>query len=618
MAEWRARGVAIGAWLLVILLAVMWEPAHSDTAAAPADSGEKLFKAHCESCHSGFLGSPAPSRQVLARYPSRAIIQALTTGQMRVQGYSLSGDERRAIAEYVSGVHYRSDLVGESRGRCAAHTPMTNPSSGPEWNGWGNSPSNSSSQSAAAAALTVAQVKSLKLKWAYGFPDSFSAWSQPVVVSHRVFIGSQAGVFYSLEAATGCTYWQFKADGGIRAAASIVVFDTVAQKRTKATYGVLFGDMTGRVYALNADSGELLWKVRVESHPLARITGSPVAFSGRYFVPMSGVEEVDGASSCCTFRGSLSALDIATGKILWKTHTIPTEPKLLRGTSKEGQPIWGPSGSAVWTPPLIDEKRGLVYAGTSDSYTGPAVNSDAIIAFDMESGAMRWSKQLTPDDVLIRGCESQAGARCHFEGGPNFDIGSPPMLVTVKGKDLIVVGQKSGVAYALDPERQGAVVWKYRAGEGGINGGIVWGSASLGTIAYFPVSDITSAKQGGLHAVDVATGAPRWVAEPQPPLCGQVRYGCSAAQPVGISVFPGVLFAGSVDGGFRAYSSEDGALLWQYDTNKDFTTVNEVVANGGSLIGSGPTIVDGMVFVNSGYGMNGGRAGNVLLAFATH
>jgi polyvinyl alcohol dehydrogenase (cytochrome) len=614
----RSRGVTTALWLLVLLLAILSERAYAETGAAAATAGEQLFKAHCESCHSGFLGSRAPSRQTLARYPSRAILQALTTGQMRVQGYSLSGDERRSIAEYISGVRYKSDLVGESRGRCADNPPMASPSSEPEWNGWGNSPSNSSSQSAAAAAMTVAQVKSLKLKWAFGFPDSFSAWSQPVVASERVFIGSQAGIFYSLAARSGCTYWQFKADAGVRSAASVVALDPGVQRRTGAKYGVLFGDMSGRVYALNANTGELLWKVRVESHPLARITGSPVAFAGRYFVPMSGVEEVDAGSACCTFRGSLSALDVATGKILWKTHTIPTEPKLLHVTSREGQEIWGPSGSAVWTPPLLDRKRALVYVGTSDSYTGPAVNSDAIIAFDMETGAMRWSKQLTPDDVLIRGCERQDEARCHFEGGPNYDIGSPPMMVTAKGKDLIVVGQKSGVAYALDPDRDGAIVWRYRAGEGGINGGIVWGSAALGTTAYFPVSDITSARQGGLHAVDVTTGTRVWVALPPTPLCGEVRYGCSAAQPVGIGVFPGVLFAGSVDGGFRAYSSDNGALLWQYDTNRDFATVNEVAANGGSLIGSGPTIVDGMVFVNSGYGMNGGRAGNVLLAFGTH
>jgi polyvinyl alcohol dehydrogenase (cytochrome) len=234
----------------------------------------------------------------------------------------------------------------------------------------------------------------------------------------------------------------------------------------------------------------------------------------------------------------------------------------------------------------------------------------------MESGAMRWSKQLTPDDVRIRGCED--AAQCQVQAGPNFDIGSPPMMMSVAGKDVIVVGQKSGVAYALDPDRQGAVMWQYRAGEGGINGGIVWGAAALGATAFFPVSDITSTKQGGLHAIDAATGRRLWVTSPPLPLCGQVRYGCSAAQPVGISVFPGVLFAGSVDGGFRAYSSDDGALLWQYDTNKDFATVNGVAANGGSLIGSGPTIVAGMVFVNSGYGANGGRAGNVLLAFSTH
>src|ERR1041384_3173201 len=155
----------LAAVVSLLLLAMASQGAYSDTPAdAPSSAGEALFKSHCESCHSRFLGSRAPSRQMLARYSPRAIIQALTTGLMRVQGYSLSGDQRRAIAEYVRGVTLEPDLAGESRGRCDGNPPMAAPALGPQWNGWANSQSNWSFQPAAAAELTVAEVKALKLK----------------------------------------------------------------------------------------------------------------------------------------------------------------------------------------------------------------------------------------------------------------------------------------------------------------------------------------------------------------------------------------------------------------------------------------------------------------------
>ncbi len=607
--------------LPVLLLAVLGQPALADTGATGAPSeGARIFEQHCAACHSGCLGSRAPSKQVLGGFPPRSIIQALTTGLMRVQGYALSGEQRRAVSEFLSGSSSGATLAATDVGRCSERPAMGDPSRHPQWNGWGNGAENTSFQSARAAGLTASRIDDLQLKWAFGFSDSFSAWSQPVVASNRVFVGSQAGVFYSLSAQTGCIYWQFAADAGVRGAATVVPLNAEARGR-EARLAVLFGDGAGNAYALDAQTGALIWKTRVDDHPQARITGSPVAYRGRYFVPMSSWSTVtEPAEECCTFRGSLSALDISTGKVWWKTYVIPTEARLTPYLTPQGKPLWAPSGSAIWAAPTVDEKRGLVYVGTGDSYTGPATNSDSVVAFDMQTGELRWAKQLTPDDVWIADCQHEESSTCRLESGPDLDIGSPPMLVrTTRGgvtRDLIVVGQKSGMAYALDPDQRGAVVWRYRAGQGGRGGGIVWGSAASGSDAYFPVSDITAANPGGVHSVDLATGERRWIARPRPLLCGALRYGCNAAQPVGVSAIPGAVFAGAVDGGFRAYSSTNGALLWEYDTNREFVTVNGVAANGGSLIGVGPSIAGGMVFVNSGYGTNGGRAGNVLLAFA--
>jgi len=582
----------------------------------PSAGADKLFTQHCAGCHSGFLGSRAPSKQVLATFPPSTILHALTVGVMRTQGYPLSGSERRLIAEYVTGKKIDANPAAAQRGRCADNPALSDPDAAPRWNGWGNGTDNASFQSAANAGVDAGNVKRLKLRWAFGFPDSFSAWAQPVFASNRLFVGSQGGNFYSLSAQTGCTYWQFAAQAGVRGAASVVTFDDAASRRHRTRYGVLFGDMAGNAYALDAHSGRLLWKVKVDAQPKARITGSPVLAGGRYLVPMSSWSTVGTpGENCCSFRGSLSALDVASGKLLWQSHTIPEKAQLLASVTAEGRPIWGPSGAAIWAPPLVDLRRQLVYVGTGNSYTGRAIHSDSVLAFDLASGALRWAVQLTPDDVWVPGCAAAERARCQPQSGPNLDIASPPMMVRSGGRDLIVVGQKSGVAYALDPEREGAPVWQYRAGNGGTAGGIVWGSAALGETVFFPVSDIADTAPGGLHAVAADSGRRLWTAAPGALLCGTVRYGCNGAQPVGIGVVPGLLFAGSVDGGFRAYASGDGKLLWEFDTNRDFETVNGVAAAGGSLIGSGPTIGGGMVFVNSGYGTNGGRAGNVLLAF---
>lgn len=607
---------------LAVCCLALWHLGATALAAPPAKpariTGETLFNQHCVACHSGFLGSRAPSKQVLAKFPPKTVVHALTVGIMRAQGYPLSGEERRMIAEYVTGKKLAGDAADAQRGRCTSNPAMSDPVSSPQWNGWGNGAANASFQSAASAGVDASNVKRLKLRWAFGFPDSFSAWAQPVFASARLFVGSQAGTFYSLAADSGCTYWQYKAEAGIRGAASIVTFDPADRKRLGASHGVLFGDLAGNAYALDAGTGKLLWKTKVDAQHKARITGSPVLSGKRYLVPMSSWSTVaEPGENCCTFRGSLSALDVATGKLLWQSFTIPEKARLLDDVTQEGKAIWGPAGAAIWAPPLVDEKRQLVYVGTGNSYTGKPIHSDSVLAFDLASGALRWSVQLTPDDVWVRGCAANERASCQPQSGPNLDIGSPPMMVAAGGRELLVVGQKSGVAYALDPDRAGAQVWQYRAGEGGTAGGIVWGSAALGEAVFFPVSDMTSDTPGGIHAVSAASGKPLWVAAPGELLCGSVRYGCNAAQPVGVSVVPGLVFAGSVDGGFRAYASADGKLLWQFDTNRDFDTVNGVDAAGGSLIGSGPTVGGGMVFVNSGYGTNGGRAGNVLLAFST-
>jgi polyvinyl alcohol dehydrogenase (cytochrome) len=346
------------------------------------------------------------------------------------------------------------------------------------------------------------------------------------------------------------------------------------------------------------------------------VTGSPALDGARLYVPVSSIEETAAGQpgyGCCTFRGSLVALDTASGELAWKRFMVG-EPKPA-GTNAAGTMVFAPAGIGVWASPTIDAKRHVLYVVTGNTYAGSAAEplTDALLALDPQSGAIKWSKAFTPNDVF--GCRA-GSPNCLEKAGPDFDFGTPAMLVTTRaGRDLILLGQKSGIAYAVDPDKQGEIVWQYRAGEGSIWGGIQWGMSVDADRVYIPVSDIRLPKPGGLHAVNLATGERAWYQPPYELKC-KASPTCNAAMISAPTLIPGVLFAGGNDGGLRAYATADGSVLWEFDTNREFDTLNHVPARGGSIQGPGPTIVGGMMFVNAGYGDHMGHAGNVLLAFS--
>jgi polyvinyl alcohol dehydrogenase (cytochrome) len=584
-------------------------------ALAQAD-GAQVFQRNCASCHTGAADSRAPAPDALRSRSPQAIVDALMTGAMRPQGSRLSGPERRAVAEFLTGKRVDGDVAGALRGRCVGAggipTPVRDSKPAPGWSGWSPAPTNTRYQPTDQAGLTAATVPKLTLKWTLGFPDASVAWAQPTVSQGRVFVGSQNGTVYALNARTGCIIWTFSAAGGVRTAIA------AAASTASSPALIFFGDTAANAYALDGATGAVVWTRKIEDHPYARITGSPTLHDGRLYVPVSSYEEALGADpqyACCTFRGSVSALDAATGRVIWKTYMIPDAPQ-RRGTSASGVPLWGPAGSGIWSAPTVDVNRRTLYVATGNAYSPPAASSsDAVVALDLATGSVRWMRQVTPNDVYLNGCRPNApNPNCPDVNGPDVDFGSPPMLARANGRDVIVIGQKSGIGYGMDPDKQGEVLWRYRAGEGGTLGGMEWGGAVEDGRAYFAVSDIQRPNPGGLHAVDVLTGERVWFAAPADPICGSGP-GCNAAQSAAITVVPGVIFSGSNDGALRAYSSTDGKVLWQYDSNREFESLNGVLAKGASMIGPGPVVASGMVYVNSGYGGFGGRPGNVLLAF---
>ena len=580
---------------------------------AAAPDGQDLYAKNCASCHETLM--VIQNHVALKAMSPEYIVRALTSGPMRVQAARLTSPERAAIAEYLTGKSLET-ASPVTTGMCSSDPPKG--IAGPQWNGWGVDLENTRFQPANAAGIAADQVPNLKLKWAFGFGGDFSAFAQPSIAGGRVYVGSVAGMVYSLDAASGCTYWSFQAGSGVRSAIAMGPSGTV-----------YFGDLHATVYALDANSGKLIWKTSVEDHPVARVTGTPKLYGGRLYVPVASREEwlsADARYPCCTFRGSVVALDAKTGRQVWKSYTIPDAAKPL-SKSKAGTPLWGPSGVGIWSSPTIDTKRKLLYVGTGDGYSDPATQySDSILALDLQTGKIAWARQITSGDVFNGNCIQMTPTTCPGKTGPDADFGSSPILRTLpSGRRVLIAGQKSGIVHALDPDNKGEVLWQTRVGKGGMLGGIQWGPAADSEAAYVALSDVgltlapgggvmpNPKVGGGLFAIQLATGEKLWSALPPEDGCKTPR--CSPAQSAAVTAIPGVVFSGALDGHLRAYSTRDGKILWDYDTARKFDTVNGVAANGGALDGPGPAVAGGVLVVNSGYGYFNGISGNVLLAF---
>jgi polyvinyl alcohol dehydrogenase (cytochrome) len=584
-----------------------------------AADGAAIFKERCATCHDAGATVRAPLRDVLSAMSVPQIVASLNPGgTMAVQGKELSDAEKTAVAAHLSsgGKGATADPVV---GACASRVATIAEGAGqPGWNGWGNDVANTRFQNAKGAGISAADVPKLKLKWAFAFQGATTASGQPALFGGRVFVGNINTVFYALDASTGCMHWAFKADGGIRTAPSVARVTLNGSPR----YVVMFGDVRANVYGLDAQTGEQLWKIKVDDHAMARITGAPTYHSSRLYVPVSSIEEVPGASEkypCCTFRGSVVALDAATGKQIWKSYMIPEEPKIV-GKNAIGTPIWKPAGAAIWTSPTLDVDKNRIYVATGNAYTSPAAaTSDAVVALDMTTGKIAWVQQATPNDAYLVRCKPGVG-NCPEEVGPDHDFGNSPILRTLPGgRRVISLGQKSGIVYGIAPDENGKILWQMRAGKGGELGGIEWGSAADERNIYVPVSDVLgpAAEAGGLLAFDLATGKQLWKT-PAPPVSCTTGPGCTGAQSAAISVIPGAVFSGSIDGHLRAFSTTDGKIIWEFNTMQAFETVNGVKGQGGSIDAAGPIIAGGMVLTNSGYGQWRGKAGNVLLAFSVN
>jgi polyvinyl alcohol dehydrogenase (cytochrome) len=595
--------------------------------AALAQDGAALYKELCASCHDAAVDR-APSREALRSMSAQRILEALEAGPMVTMTQLRTAAERRAISEFASGKSFGTpfSIAPAQKAMCTTgRGSFVMAPAAPVWNGFGQNASNTRFQAAPAAGLTAADVPRLKLQWAFGLPGDVQSWAGITLAGGRLFFGSIAGNVYSLDAKTGCVHWAYDAGVIVRTAVSVGPLGPSSPGR----YAAFFGDARGNAYALDAATGALIWKVAAETYSSARLTGSPILHDGRLYVPVSSSEEGVGSLvdyECCKFRGSVVALDAATGRQIWKTHTIPEEPRPVRKNAK-GVQLWGPSGAPIWSSPVVDPVRRALYVTTGNNYSDPpTATSDAFMAMDLDTGRILWTHQVTARDAYVSACRLTDKTNCPEVNGPDFDFAASPILVALgNGRRALVAGHKSGNVYAVDPDREGARLWETRVGEGGSMGGVQWGSAADGQHVYVALSDLgrimlsytqftdaDRSRGGGMFALRLADGGRVWHT---PPTRCDARPRCSPAQSGAVSALEGVAFSGSLDGHLRAYAAGTGQVIWDYDTVRSYETVNGVPGRGGSLDGPGPIIGGGMVFTNSGYTVDGGIPGNVVLAF---
>ncbi len=581
--------------------------------------GNALYETHCAECHSKAVPR-APHLSFLQMLPGDMILHTLNEGAMQAMATELSDEEKQQVAEFIAG---STDPKKQyPLHMCEADKSGFDYSSHPFAKGWGFDYQNTRFIPGEVAQLDKNDLSKLKLKWAFAYPNMIRARSHPTLVGGGIVVGSQDGSVYFLDEESGCVRWVYRSSAEVRS--GITVSNWQGDEKTAEAPVAYFADLIARVHAINLETGELMWMTKVDEHPNATTTAQPVLHKGVIYQAVSSLEEAaaaDPSYTCCSFRGSVVALDAVTGEEKWKSYTIKEEPKQV-GVSSAGLPIFAPSGAPVWNSPAVDEQRGLLYMGTGGNYSSPSQDtSDALLAMDMKNGEIKWSRQTTKGDAWNVACFPfiPSHANCPKEDGPDVDFAAGMIHVVVGKQEMMVGAQKSGDVYGIDPLTT-KIVWQQKPGRGGNQGGINFGLAADGSTVFVPVADYDDGllpiedARPGLYAFNAFTGEPLW-SNPTENVCAD-REHCDPGISAPVTALPGIVFAGHLDSRLRAYDSGSGEVLWEYDTFQDVTTVSGEVAHGGSINGgTGPIIANGKVYTNSGYGIYFHTPGNVLLVF---
>ncbi len=630
-----ASAVALSAIALATSCTTPGAAPDHEVAAAPArpagpHPGEAVYRQHCAACHDNAEAIKAPTRETLARMTSGMITNALMTGKMIPQATGLSSQDVSFVSDYLSEAAVIDDSWIEAM-RCPASRRTPRLDATPTVQAFGFDIRNRRNLSYAQAGLKPADLANMEVAWVVGFPDVVTMRSQAAVVGNSIFVPvgeskNRVFAFDISDKAKPCIQWIYQGDRTIRTSASYGV-------RKDGKKVILVGDMGAYIHMIDATNGKELWSSHMGLFPQSVSTATPVLVGDKVIAPSSQYEimmAAQNAYECCKIHGGVVALDAMTGKRVWEGHTME-DAKPIRDRG-DGKMLWGPAGAPIWNSPSIDLKRNRLYVGTGEANSETAhKNTDALMSFDLATGKILWSHQATADDVFNVGCGPNGGPlncakKTVFR---DVDFGASTILATrPDGKDIVVAGQKSGTVWALNPDT-GEVVWKTHIGTGGPNGGIHWGIAVDDTHVYAPISypgrsipdqEVPADLKPGLYAVNLADGAIDWKFE--------VKADCTDARKkfvprcnslFGLSGAPTVIgdhvIAGGLDGRVYVVERKTGKLVAQWDTAQDFETVNGIKANGASVDNASIVAVNGLVLVNSGYGLFGQGAGNVLIAY---
>jgi len=612
-------------------------PAPVPIAAAPAvHPGEAVYNQSCAACHDNPEATRSPSRDNLKGMSFQFVNYALTQGKMKDMAVGLSADQRAAVVSYVTGRDTTKTADWAPNMMCTgarAAVDLGGPDAatathfGYDWR-------NTRKLTAKQAGLTTAQMGDMELAWSIAFPDATIMRSQGAIVHDNLFYPvAEAGKLYAFDLSVPdkpCVQWVYSTPGE-------------APLRTSVAYGVLgdgtpllvFSGIDSTVHAVDPRTGKALWTKPVGYYSHSMTTGTPSILKDRVIVPVAQFEisvAADNKHDCCTNHGYVLSLDPKTGEQQWRYDTMPdAQPLRDRG---DGQMLKGPSGAPIWNSPVVDEGRGLVYFATGESNSPPAhTNTNAVIAIDLKTGKEKWSFHATPDDIFNSGCGPNPKAeQLNCVKKPetvyrDVDFGASVILAkTADGKDLLFAGQKSGSVWAFEPDT-GKVVWRKALGTGGALGGVHWGIAYDNDTVFAPISavgvpipgewDGDPSIKSGLYALDAKTGAIKWQYNPEPP--PGVQPGRRGYLPALFSAAPtiidGAVVAAGLDGTVYVVDKATGKLLWSYQTAKEFDGINGVKGKGGAIDSNSFTAMNGLLLVNSGYGMFGQAGGNMLLAF---
>ena len=567
-------------------------------------------------------GRAAPDTETLAQMTPEAIYATSPPGLWPRQAQNLADSEKRAVRR----IFWRAPA---RRSRCRRRQPYDRPLrvesrdqrcgvNDSEWNGWGNGLANTRFQSAQAAGLSADQVPHLKLKWAFGLPAGGDTSGEPSVFGGRVFFGDYNSFAYSLDASTGCVYWSFRADAQIRTAGSS------RPSRAKAAPATPFSSATKKPISMPSTRAPARCFGNATLSSACSRTSLPRQFFTRAgFVGLAGSGEIvssDPHYPCCTYRGSLTALDANTGAVIWKTYTIPDKPKPTKKNAL-GTQLWAPAGASIWSAPTIDPKLNAIYVGTGNGFTEPAAKtSDSIMALDLKTGKVLWSYQALANDASPGDCVGP---------GPK-DAHCPAKLAPIGTLETRRFCRRSRTASASSSARiraaklsrsipigavpfSGPPIFPLAATRPRLSKCKLCGAA-LRTRTTFTTIRRPAPWRRCASRTEKFCGtfqSPRLPRIPAPAIDRGTRFEAA------VTVMPGVVFAGGWDGVLHALSTADGHEFGEFDTAREFTSVNRVAAKGGSLGAPGPVIAAGMLFVGSGYvGTGNGMPGNVLLALA--